>query len=208
MEKATEAFFELSQASVAANLAWQSSLHNQFNSAFGTGPVASAWDIPQPRRPEPVHVAIPMDPAGAWQAAADGCAAWKSWFEAWAGQPAKPALPSFTPNWVTPQPAAQAFCANDPTGLTAAMMEWQSSVAMAIWNNTPRSFYQAPMMAFMLSYGVPYAVAAPTARASTSAMDAADAACAQWRLMLTGKNDPSSTIRQLMSPMGWSVSVH
>ncbi len=38
-------------------------------------------------------------------------------------------------------------------------------------------------MAMMLSYGVPYAVAAPTARASTSAMDAADAACTQWRLV-------------------------
>jgi hypothetical protein len=39
------------------------------------------------------------------------------------------------------------------------------------------------MMAMMLSYGVPYSVAAPTARASTSAMDAADAAYTQWQLV-------------------------
>lgn len=41
------------------------------------------------------------------------------------------------------------------------------------------------MIAMMVSYGVPYAVAAPTARASTSAMDAADCAYAQWRGMFS-----------------------
>jgi hypothetical protein len=65
----------------------------------------------------------------------------------------------------------------------AGLSAWPNSATQSVWSATPWSIYQAPMMAMMLSYGVPYSVAAPTARASTSAMDAADAAYTQWQLV-------------------------
>jgi hypothetical protein len=66
----------------------------------------------------------------------------------------------------------------------SAASGWQTlAAAGTMWGATPWTFYQGPLMAMMLSFGVPYAVAAPTARASTSAMDAAEAAYTQWRRM-------------------------
>jgi hypothetical protein len=54
--------------------------------------------------------------------------------------------------------------------------------------------YQAPMIATMLAYGVPYAVAAPAARGSTSAMEAADAVYTQWQCVFGAS--PKTAARQ------------
>ena len=56
-------------------------------------------------------------------------------------------------------------------GTMPAMMD-----AFMAWRVLPWSFYQTPLTAMMLSAGLPYTVAAPTARASTATMDAAEAA--------------------------------
>lgn len=120
LQKATDAFCEFGQASVAAAVAWQDRLHE-------------------------------TEPVPAWQAAAS---TWQNL--ALAG----------------PMAALGA-------GLTAS----PPSALELYWALTPWSYYRGPLMAMMLSYGVPYSVAAPTARGSTSAMDAADAAYLQWRLV-------------------------
>jgi hypothetical protein len=64
--------------------------------------------------------------------------------------------------------------------------------ALMSWQTSPWSVYQAPLMAMLLNYGVPYSVAAPTARANTCALDAADAMCAQWRALLSGPREPNA----------------
>src|SRR4029078_8802159 len=53
----------------------------------------------------------------------------------------------------------------------AGLSAWPNSATQSVWSATPWSIYQAPMMAMMLSYGVPYSVAAPTARGTPYAMD-------------------------------------
>jgi len=59
----------------------------------------------------------------------------------------------------------------------------------------------------LLSYGIPYAVAAPTARASTSAMDAADCACTQWNLVMGNAGSENQRDRR-PSPNPWSAYIH
>lgn len=145
LQKATEAFFELGQASLAAGIAWQT----RFNEELGNNPAAAT-----------------VEPFALWQ----------SWLECWVTPSAPPRSNEFTNLW-------QSWANPASTALVASVSAWPSFSANAFLNATPWSFYQGPLMAMMLSYGVPYSVAAPTARASTCAMDAADAACAQWRSM-------------------------
>ena len=83
-----------------------------------------------------------------------------------------------------------------------------SNAVQAFWGVSPWTLYQGPMVAMMLSYGVPYAVAAPTARASTSAMDAADAAYAQWRLVFGSTEGRQSIERNLAFATPWPSYLH
>jgi hypothetical protein len=114
-----------------------------------------------------------------WLAMADACTAY------WSGGQAARSL----------QPIAMANAAFPPA-------------VQAFWGATPWTFYQGPMVAMMLSYGVPYAVAAPTARASTSAMDAADAACAQWRLVFGSTEGQKSLERNVPVTPHWPAYLH
>jgi hypothetical protein len=157
LQKATEALFELSQASLAAGIAWQSRLNEEL--------VNTIHATTSPPVPDPV------DPFSLWQ----------SWIDCWTNPSASSRTNQVADVW-------QAWAAPATTAIVAGASAWPSLTANAFMNATPWSFYQGPLMAMMLSYGVPYSVAAPTARASTCAMDAADAACAQWRSMF---NDES-----------------
>lgn len=157
LQKATEALFELSQASFAAGIAWQSRLNEEL--------VDTIHATTSPPVPDPV------DPFSLWQ----------SWIDCWTNPAASSRTNQVADVW-------QSWAAPTTTAIVAGASAWPSLTANAFMNATPWSFYQGPLMAMMLSYGVPYSVAAPTARASTCAMDAADAACAQWRSMF---NDES-----------------
>lgn len=166
LQKATEVFFEMSQASVAAAVAMQSRLHDDMTSGTGAAPA-------------------PQTPMQAWGTQAAGLPFWPMFS---AGTAPAASAPVAWPgdqmqSWNAAMNAWQQFLT--PAAMSpfaAAVPAWQAS-AEAMWSVTPWSFYQAPLMAMMLSHGVPYSVAAPTARASTSAMDCADAACTQWRLV-------------------------
>lgn len=171
LRKATEAFFEFGQASVAATAAWQSHLHSQLTS----------------NEPAPQF------------------APWPAWFNAW--QVAIPPMPQssrndvFTPFWWTAWSWAPSPVAIWPTvpnvpwsSFPWASVPWAASIPTAAIGMSPSwvpwGLYQTPMIAMMVSNGVPYAVAAPTARAGTSAMDAAGAAYAQWRLIFGNDEVP------------------
>jgi hypothetical protein len=157
LQKATEALFEMGQASLAAGIAWQNRFQEQLTQNAHT--TTSCDDL------------IPADPFAAWQL----------WMGPWTAAASPPRSNAFDDAWQAwTSPAANAFMAG-ASGFHS-MMSWQAS---------PWSVYQAPLMAMLLNYGVPYSVAAPTARASTCAMDAADAVCAQWRSLLsTPTNEP------------------
>jgi hypothetical protein len=158
LQKATEALFEMSQASMAAGLALQERLNQEFGHTGHSSGRADDWMAVQP------FSAFHM---------------WLSYWEAATAPPQPMPLADIWSAW-TP-PAGNAFL--------AAPSDWSAFPFWQAMPMMPWSFYQAPLMAMMLTYGVPYSVAAPTARASTCAMDAADAACAQWRQMLASSND-------------------
>jgi hypothetical protein len=157
LQKATEALFEMGQASLAAGIAWQSRLNEELVNTIHT-----AASPPAP---------APIDPFSLWQ----------SWFDCWTNSGAAPRPNQIADIW-------QAWATPASTAMVAGVSAWPSLTANAFLNATPWSFYQGPLTAMMLSYGVPYSVAAPTARASTCAMDAADAACAQWRSMFADES--------------------
>lgn len=184
LQKATEALFEMGQASVAASLAWQSRLNDELTAD---------------RHSTASRVAA-TPPTFGWTPA-DGFAAWQMWLDCWAPV----ATPSRSNNVAD---AWQAWASPAAAAFIGGASGWQSIAANGWWNATPWSFYHGPLMTMMLSYGVPYAVAAPSARASTCAMDAADAACAQWRLMFANQNESVGTKRQPSVAPPWSTYLH
>ena len=117
--------------------------------------------------------------------------------------PEPPAWPTWFGNW-TPVTQAPAPAQID------FMQSWMAMASACSMAYFPWTVYQGPMMAMMLSYGVPYAVAAPTARASTSAMDAADAACTQWRLVFGNSEGRQRTLlpHNFAAQSPWSACLH
>jgi hypothetical protein len=207
LQKATEAFFEMSQATVAATVAWQSRLHDEMTSENQqTATAFSLWpmwfgDLTPAKGTSAVWLGYPVEP---WHTVASSLSPWQNWLELWA--PAKPSrgVQSADPTqaWLAAASAWQNLASpNAMAAFGAGAQAWPAAATQAIWSVTPWSFYQGPLMAMMLSYGVPYAVAAPTARASTSAMDAADAACTQWRLVFGNSEyktrGPNLTAKQM-----------
>ena len=167
LQKATEAMFEMGQASVAASLACQKRIYDDINPP------------PPPPPPKPLTQADLM----------------QSWFEM-----ANACTAAYWSGVQTPAASQQRQVPVNPI--------FSPAVMPAFWNVSPWTFYQGPMVAMLLSYGVPYAVAAPTARASTSAMDAADAAYAQWRAIFSSSEGRESLNRNIASSAPWSAYLH
>lgn len=165
LQKATEAMFEMGQASVAAALACQRQVCDELTRQ-------------EPDRAEQAKTA---------------------WLPDWtlAPRPSRAIEPDLIQPWLAMASAYSAFWASSglPFSMPAPTTFGLPPAVQAFWGLSPWSIYQGPMIATMLSYGIPYAVAAPTARASTSAMDAADAACAQWRLVFASAEGQTSLQR-------------
>ncbi|MGQ0457971.1 MAG: hypothetical protein ACT4OU_13035 [Hyphomicrobium sp.] len=168
LRSATDAFFEGAEAFLAASQAWQN--------AFQPSP-----DIQRSRSAAP----MPLEPFAAWSWAFDlmrespavrpaMSATWP-----WLGAaPAKPTWPmqafQMNPAWAM-NPGAAPFASAatlsaDPASLWSSMMTSYWTLPAVSW-----SLYQGPLMMMLVGSGLPYAIAAPTARASTAALDAADA---------------------------------
>jgi hypothetical protein len=177
LQKATEAMFEMGQASVAAALACQKRFYDEIT-------------------PEQLRPAEPVSP-------------WTVWFEGC--MPAAPPQSDVWQSWMAMANACSAYWTAGAT-LSAPPAAFANTAfptaVQTFWGVTPWTFYQGPMVAAMLSYGVPYAVAAPTARASTSAMDAADAACAQWRLVFGSDEGQKSLARNARAQNHWPAYLH
>jgi hypothetical protein len=183
LQKAAEAMFEMGQASVAATLACQKRIHAELTSEPVASPSSSHTSpYPNPQAPAQAAAGPQREFVEQWFAIA-GAFSMAYWSKT-ASEPAVRALP------MNPLFGAAAF--------------------NAFWDISPWTMYQGPMVAMMLSRGVPYAVAAPTARASTSAMDAADAAYAQWRKIFDSPQGRKSLDRNVTAaiPAPWSNYLH
>lgn len=171
LRSATDAFFEGAEACLAASQAWQN--------AFQSSP-----DISRSRSAAPI-APMPLEPFAAWAWAFDlmreqpavppaMSATWP-----WPGAtPAKPTWPlqafQMNPGWAMNAGGAPfggaASMSADPASLWSSMMTSYWTLPAVSW-----SLYQGPLIMMLVGSGLPYAIAAPTARASTAALDAAEA---------------------------------
>ncbi|MFN0219814.1 MAG: hypothetical protein ACKVP4_13485 [Hyphomicrobium sp.] len=194
MRSATDAFFEGAEAMMAASRSWQAALPGLGGTRGPTAPV------------EP----MPMEPFAAWSWALD----------LWRDHPAiKPAMPAQWP-WLqsaAPKPTwpLQAFQMNsmwamntsaasfggmsppaDPAALWSSMMTSYWTLPAVSW-----SLYQGPLTMMLVTSGLPYAIAGPTARASTAALDAADALRLQTiQTFAAFRTDGGHAATQLFAP--------
>lgn len=147
MRGASEAFFEGCSAMLAASVAFQASLQP----TFGGQAAPAARQIN----------AMPLDPLAAW-----------SWaFDAYRG-----ASPFGAPSVAPFSFFAPPFALFTPTVPTDPAQFWPWMVD-AYWTRPAMSWslFQGPMTMMLVSSGLPYAVAAPAAKASAGALEAADA---------------------------------
>jgi hypothetical protein len=168
VRSATDAFFQTAEATMAAMTAWPDMLPDQHNAS--AAPAAAmfnpfAWLQPQPAMP--FAGAAMFDPFGWLQSPAVTPFSAAPLFDPFAWL-VPPTAPSF---WKAPS----AFAMSMPTmpvpyALPESLSAWWS------WPATSWVLFQTPLTAMMMSAGWPLSVAGPAARASTSAMDAADAA--------------------------------
>lgn len=190
LQKATEALFELGQASVAATLAWQRQVHEEFTS--------DAQFLAN--RPEAQKIGLEHVSSRAVTPV------WQLWFGCWT-PPSAWTHESFAASRSAVEMAQRFLWPGGSPTAPNGFFGWPSSAPPLLGSGTPWNFYQGPLTAMMLAYGIPYAVAAPAARATTSAMEAAEAAWAQWRLLvMTGDRTQGDWTISAKQP--WPPSIH
>ena len=74
------------------------------------------------------------------------------------------------------------------------------------WAATPWSFMQTPLTAMMMSQGLPYNVASPSAKAGTAAMDAAQAAHQQMESVFSAYRSDGGYAAAQMMTLPWSLA--
>lgn len=186
LKNATEAWFNYASAGAAACGAWQDKLENAPaaaappSSAVPVNPFSWWMDMVMPREAAPVAKPAPAANPFTW------------WMDAFTPRPvaqAAAALPvglpdfgsgffqfaqpfaAFTPGAQTSSPFSPSHAMNAANGFADMMQACGFAWPRASWN-----MFQTPMTAWLMSSGLPYAVAAPTARANAASMEAADAA--------------------------------
>ena len=173
---AMDAFVHSSQASIAAAAAWQDQVTKSSQPESCTSANSSAnlnpfgWMMPS---------------ASMW------------WLEPWSNMMGTKAntLPLLL-GWPGPQTLSQT------TWDVATSPELFSDIVASFWTwpTSQWAFFQTPMTAMMMSAGLPYNVASPSAKASTSAMDVADAAAKQMdNVFAAYRNDGGHTAAQIFA---------
>lgn len=144
---ATDAFFEGWAAMWAASLAFQDGLQASLRGA----------DAPPARTFEP----MPLEPFAAWS---------------WAFDAYRSSSPISAPGFAQFSFFAPPFAHFTPSIPTDPAQFWSSMVdAYWTWPAMSWSLFQGPMTMMLVNSGLPYAVAAPAAKASAGALEAADA---------------------------------
>ena len=156
------------------------------------------------------------------------------WIAAFAPAPKESALAWPQMWWLdTPAPAAASnpFAAMMPTqmlSMMTAFMPWADTMWQAAsafgpqspmaqmaktmapfwpWPDLTWTYMQTPLTAMLMSTGMPYAVASPSAKASTAAMDAADAARQQLDHVYAACNSDSGKAAMQLAILPWTLAV-
>jgi hypothetical protein len=74
------------------------------------------------------------------------------------------------------------------------------------WASSPWAFMQTPITAMMMSAGFPYAVASPSAKASTATMDAADAARKQMDNVFSAYRTDGGHAAAQLATLPWAFA--
>ncbi len=101
--------------------------------------------------------------------------------------------------WFTNNPWFSAATNQNATAWTSG---WQDAMNACcwMWPNASFNAFQMPMTAWLMAVGLPYSVAAPTARANAASMDAAQAAHEGFeKLMATFRNDSGHALAPMFS---------
>lgn len=218
----TDAMFHSTDAALAAAAAWQ----NEFlaESQKKSRPASLPSVLPTANWPWPYSA---MQSQFQPQARKPDAAAWPMMWWFMPPQPAAPANPylaSFAPSVPNTQyanalaPMTSMMSAMTPWAemywRTFAMFSPQSPAAQMAktfapyfpWPALTWSYMQTPLTAMLMSSGMPYAVASPSAKASTCAMDAADAAREQMeKVYASYRSDGGHAAAQLVT-LPWSLA--
>ena len=194
LKSASDAWFNYATAAIAACGAWQNHISNQVDTA------------PAPK-PAPVTPATPYEQAFTW------------WAEMFTPKvPAKQApdfgagffqfaLPTAAHSGFNPATMFNPFNAfavpssTTPNpwvaGWTEMMTAYSKNMPQFSWN-----IFQGPMTAWLMSAGLPYDVAVPTARGNTASMDAAVAARESFnRMYASFRTDGGHAVAPVLSSM-------
>ena len=173
---AMDALLHSTQASMAATAAWQDQIASQVSNGPTNASAQSetnnpwAWMMPTQNNPWLAAYSIfetnPM--FGALSPPSNPFFPTQPAMSMW--MPFALAFPNASSGWTAPG------AANFFPDLIASLWTWPTS---------PWALYQTPLTAMMMSAGMPYNVASPSAKAGTSAMDAADAARQQMDNVLS-----------------------
>lgn len=163
LHSATDACLQFGHATAAAAEAWQEQFQDGTTAQRPAPKPQSLFDL----WAETYHwwlsqYAALWSQSGFFPAAPSPAAASLPWAAAFGWQP--PRQPAF-------------FAAPGSADFATAFWSWP-------WRMMPWTCYQSPLIVAMMSSGMPYSVASPAAKASTSAMDAAEALQEQWQLII------------------------
>ena len=103
--------------------------------------------------------------------------------------------------WFTNNPWFSAATNQNTAAWTSG---WQDAMNACcwMWPNASFNAFQMPMTAWLMAAGLPYSVAAPTARANAASMDAAQAAREGFeKLMTTFRNDSGHALAPMFSAL-------
>lgn len=180
---------------------WRSATEAWFNYAFAGVAAIAAWQdqsITNSQEPAPADTASssPVWPMADMGGVADMMSWWTKAMAPYA--PPQPSGNDFGAGFFQFAPK---FSAKSP--LSASWSNpWTDMMQTCCWTWPQASWsaFQMPMTAWLMALGLPYAVAAPTARANAASMDAAVAARESFDRMMSGfRTDSGHAMTPLMA---------
>ena len=174
----TDAMVHSAQASMAAASAWQDVVLASPGAIKTADPEAPVW---------PFFAAVPD--SNPWFPAARSLTEVSPWVEIFWRQSAD-MMPMTETAWGSIPQA-------NPAAMLAPFWGWAAS---------PWAFMQTPLTAMMMQAGFPYAVASPSAKAGTAAMDAADAARQQMDNVFASYRSDGGHAAARITTSPWDVA--
>ncbi len=202
----TDAMLHSTQASIAAASAWQDQVLAAGHKPKAAAPIPSPlngfglWPWASAAQPMPAAF-----PASMW------------WLSAW--QPPKPSVPAAfsagNPFYSAMTPWFEMYWRQSMSAWAMPANGWGASRPGALpsgfapfwpWPMMTWAYMQTPLTAMMMSAGMPFDVASPSAKAGTAAMDAADAARQQIDNVFSAYRSDGGHAAAQMVTLPWTIA--